>query len=307
MGEAQRELRHRRGVGAAVVVEDDDHPFAGVAQVVERLVGHAPGEGAVADDGHHPAVAALQLEGGGHAVGVAEDGRGVAVLDPVVLRLGAARVAGEPVLLAEVGEGVAAAGDQLVDVGLVAGVPQQQVAGRVEGPVQGQGELDDAEVGAEVTTGGGDGVDDELPDLPRQQSSSSGVSARRSAGLSMCSRIMSAGGLRRSGYQRTTTGQGPVAGLPARRDGSADVGKEGVPVHDDPHQLAGGDQPAALGHREVNTRRRPSIRSSVASAHTVARRRPAPGGRTGAAWPPTCRSRGGGPRGPGSSPPRTGR
>ena len=155
--------------GPAVVVEDDHHPLARVAEVVERLVGHAAGEGAVADHGHHPPVAALELEGGGHAVGVAEDGRGVAVLDPVVLGLGAARVAGEPVLLAEVGEGVAAAGDQLVHVGLVPGVPQQQVTGRVEGPVQGQRELDHAQVRAEVPAGGGDRIDDEFPDLPREQ------------------------------------------------------------------------------------------------------------------------------------------
>ena len=71
MRETQRQLRHGRGVRAAVVVEDDDHPLARVAEIVERLVGHATGQGAVAHHGHDPPVAALQLEGGRHAVGIA--------------------------------------------------------------------------------------------------------------------------------------------------------------------------------------------------------------------------------------------
>ena len=67
---------------------------------------------------------------------VAEGGRGVAVLDPVVLGLGARRVAGQPAGLAQGGELVLAAGDQLVDVGLVAGVPQDDVTRGVEDPVE---------------------------------------------------------------------------------------------------------------------------------------------------------------------------
>ena len=47
------------------------------------------------------------------------------------------------------------------------GVEQDDVTGRVEGPVEGDGQLDDAEVGPEVTTRTAlvDLVDDELPDL----------------------------------------------------------------------------------------------------------------------------------------------
>ena len=102
-GDAGGEAADGGGVRAAVVVEDDDGPAAGVAEVVERLVGHAAGEGAVADHGHHVvAVGVLaaatgqlfaQVLGHGQPVGVAHDGGGVAVLDPVVLGLVAARVA----------------------------------------------------------------------------------------------------------------------------------------------------------------------------------------------------------------------
>ena len=57
-GHGLGELRHRRGVGPAVVVEDDDRLAAGVAEVVEPLEGHAAGHRAVADDGHDAALGA---------------------------------------------------------------------------------------------------------------------------------------------------------------------------------------------------------------------------------------------------------
>ncbi len=47
----------------------------------------------------------------------------------------------------------------------MAGVPQHDVAGRVEDPVDGEGQLDGPEVGTQVPAGAGDGVDDELSDL----------------------------------------------------------------------------------------------------------------------------------------------
>ena len=51
------------------------------------------------------------------------------------------------------------AGDQLVGVDLVAGVPDQAVAREVEGQVQGQAELDDAEVAGEVRRAAADDAD----------------------------------------------------------------------------------------------------------------------------------------------------
>ncbi len=178
----------------------------------------------------------------------------MAVLDPVVLGLGAVRVAREPVLLAEVGERVAAAGDQLVHVGLVAGVPQEQVTGRVEGPVEGQGELDHAQVRAQVAAGVGDGVDDELPDLRGELVELVGGQGPEVGGAVDVFEDHVGGCLWRPGYQRGPREQraGRVrrvagrawAGRPdeAVPGGSADVGEEGVAVDDDPDQLAGGHQ-----------------------------------------------------------------
>ena len=94
-----------RGVGALVVVDDDDQRQVLVdGDVVERLPGHAAGERAVADDRHGvPVALAAQPARLGDAVGPGQRRRRVGVLDDVVLGLGAARVAGQAALLAQPG------------------------------------------------------------------------------------------------------------------------------------------------------------------------------------------------------------
>ena len=62
---------------------------------------------------------------------------------------------------------VAAAGQDLVGVGLVADVPEDLVVRGVEQRVQRDGDLARAEVGAEVAADLPDGVDDVLADLLR--------------------------------------------------------------------------------------------------------------------------------------------
>ena len=71
----------------------------------------------------------------------------------------------EALVLADRRELVAAAGEDLVRVGLVADVPEDLVARRVEQRVQRDGELAGAEVGAEVPADLADRVDDVLADL----------------------------------------------------------------------------------------------------------------------------------------------
>ncbi len=58
-----------------------------------------------------------------------------------------------------VSDAVAPAGEDLVRIGLVADVPDQPVVGRVEHVVQRHRQFDDAEAGAEMAAGLGDGVD----------------------------------------------------------------------------------------------------------------------------------------------------
>ena len=117
-----------RRVATAVVVDDDHDRAAGGGDVVQRLPAHAAGECAVADDGDHVPVAVPgQLERLGQPVGVGQRRAGVAGLDPVVVALGARRIAGKAVLLAQRVELVTATGQHLVHVGLMAGVEDDRV------------------------------------------------------------------------------------------------------------------------------------------------------------------------------------
>src|ERR1035438_8787624 len=106
-----------------------------MAEVVERLVGHAAGERSVADHRDHVALATVAneflalFEGYREAVGAGERRRGVRGLDPVVLALGTVGIARESTALAKVLEFELASREEFVDVGLVAGVPEQNVLG----------------------------------------------------------------------------------------------------------------------------------------------------------------------------------
>ena len=95
-----------RRVGAAVVVDDDDHPAVLVGgDVVDGFPGHAAGQRPVADQGHDVAVRfAGELAGAGNSVGPGKGGGRVRGFDDVVHGFGAFRVAGKPALLAQRGE-----------------------------------------------------------------------------------------------------------------------------------------------------------------------------------------------------------
>ena len=167
--QTRREVADRGGVAAPVVVEHDDHALVRVADVVERLVRHAPGDRPVADYSDDVA-GGVGLQPARHRepIGVGQHGAGVAVLDEVVAAFLAVGVARQPAGLTKVLEASLAAGDHLVYVGLVPRVPQDGVFGRVEHPVQCQGELHDAEVAAQVAGILGYRIDDEVAYLARQ-------------------------------------------------------------------------------------------------------------------------------------------
>src|ERR1700683_1004400 len=103
--------------------------------------------------------------GGGHAVCIRQGGGRVTVLDPVVFRFALRRVTRQAAFLAQGGEISASPRDELVYVRLVTRIPEDHVARGLEDTVQGERQLNDAEVGAEMSAGRGDCVDDECPDL----------------------------------------------------------------------------------------------------------------------------------------------
>ena len=92
----------------------------------------------------------------------------------IVFALGALGETGKAAALAQRADAVAAAGEDLVRIGLMADVPDQPVGRRIENIMQRDRELDHAEAGAEMAAGDGDSVDGlaaqfvgDLPQLAR--------------------------------------------------------------------------------------------------------------------------------------------
>ena len=77
----------------------------------------------------------------------------------IVIALAALGEAGEAAACAQRADAVAASGQDLVRVGLMANVPDQAVARGVEGVMDGGGQFDHAEAGAEMAAGHRDGID----------------------------------------------------------------------------------------------------------------------------------------------------
>ena len=85
----------------------------------------------------------------------------------IVFALGALGESGKPAALAQRADPVAAAGENLVWIGLVADVPDEPVGRRIENVVQRHREFDDAKTGAKMAAGDGNRVDGFLAQFVR--------------------------------------------------------------------------------------------------------------------------------------------
>ena len=133
-----------------VVVEDADETFGGVANVVESLKGNAVGQGGVAENADDVLIGAALVAGGAHAQRGGEGGAGVAGAVAIVLALRAERKAVQAAGGADGLEAVLAARQQLVDITLVADIPDEFVVRGGEDGMEGEGQFDDAQVRADM-------------------------------------------------------------------------------------------------------------------------------------------------------------
>ena len=95
----------------------------------------------------------------------AHPGAGMAAVEDVVLALAAPREAADAAELAQGVEPIPAAGEELVGVRLVPGVPHDPVARRVHDPMEGERDLDHAERARKVAARLVDGADHLLAEL----------------------------------------------------------------------------------------------------------------------------------------------
>ena len=103
------ESAHIRGDAHLVVVQDDGHVLLGEARIVERLVSHTAGHGAVTDNGHHVVVAALVVTCNGETERRRNRSRGMPCAKAVVFALVPLEEPGNTARLAERAEPVVAA------------------------------------------------------------------------------------------------------------------------------------------------------------------------------------------------------
>ncbi len=135
-GEIVRQRADGRRDRHVVVVEDDDQALVASAGVVDRFVGHAGAHGAVTDHGDDVVRLACEVAGAGHAEGCGNGRGGVAGAEGVVFAFRAAGETCQAAALAQRADAIAAAGQDLVGVGLVANVPDEPVTRGIEDPVQ---------------------------------------------------------------------------------------------------------------------------------------------------------------------------
>ena len=133
-----------------VVVQDHQQIGIGRPGVVQSFESQPPGQRSVADHSHRMPPLAAQGRRRRDAQRRRNGGRGMPSPERVVSALLHLRESAQPVQLAVHPETVAAAGDDLVGIGLMAHVPDQLVVRRIEHVMQRGGQLDDAETRSQM-------------------------------------------------------------------------------------------------------------------------------------------------------------
>ena len=169
LGQVTVQGAHRRADRHVVVVQNDQQIIGAVARVVHRLVGHACGQGPIADDGHRFALAAGLLVRHRHAQCGRNTGRRMCGTKGVVNAFfSSGKTAQAPFLTQRTHQRVAA-GQYFVGIGLVAHIPNQAIFGGVEHIVQGNGQFHRPQIGTEMPTGLRHGLHQALAQLLGQR------------------------------------------------------------------------------------------------------------------------------------------
>ena len=148
-----------------VIVEDHDEVRLQRPGVVDRFISEATGQRAVANDGHDRFLAATQIARRCHAERGRDRRGGVAGAERIERRLAAHRKARNSAALTQGVDPFRPAGQQFVDVGLVADIPHDLVLVHVQHAVQGQRQFDDAEVRCQVAAVDGADLDEDVADF----------------------------------------------------------------------------------------------------------------------------------------------
>ena len=150
LGEAVRQGADVGRYRHVVVVQDHQQVRPGVAGMVQGLEGQARGQPAVAYDGDAFALAAGIAGRYGHAQRAADGGAGMAYAESIIRALVPLRKRRQPGVFPDGMQPVAAPGEDLVPVSLVAHVPDQPVLRRIVDIMQGNGQFHRAQAGSKM-------------------------------------------------------------------------------------------------------------------------------------------------------------
>ena len=163
-----RQGPHVFGNGHFVVIEDHDQLLVEIPGVVQPFHGFPAGKGSVPDDGNHIVVVPGQVPGTGDSQSRRNGGAGVAGAEAVIFAFRPFGEAAEAAVLPESGEFVQPAGQQFVDIGLMAHIPDDLVPRHGKHLMQGDGQFHHSQVGGQMPSVPAGHFQDLLPDFLAQ-------------------------------------------------------------------------------------------------------------------------------------------
>ncbi|SLN57471.1 hypothetical protein ROG8370_02594 [Roseovarius gaetbuli] len=140
--EVRRHRADRRGDAHFIVVENDKQAAPLGARIVERLIGHADTDRAIADHGNRVARRLPHVAAHGKAERGADRGQTMRGAERIMGAFAAFGKARQPALLAQGTDAITPPGQDFMRVTLVAHVPDQLVHRRIEDRVNGNAQLD---------------------------------------------------------------------------------------------------------------------------------------------------------------------
>ena len=151
LGQMPGHAAHIFSDGHLIVIEDDHHGLLAVGGVIQPLVGHAAGGRAVADEGHHLIILVEHGSGSGHTQGDGDRAGGMSGHKGIGIAFAGLGEAGEAAKLPQGVKGIPAAGEQLVDIGLMPHIKHQPILGRIINRFQRHRQFYHAQVPGQVT------------------------------------------------------------------------------------------------------------------------------------------------------------
>ena len=152
MAQVAGQRAHILGNGHLVVVQDDQQ-IVQPADIVHPLVDHTAGKGTITNEGNHLSRLAPQLFGPGNAHSQRERGVAVTSNKSIMLTFVGVRETGNAIQLPQLGKALAAAGQQLVGIALMAYIKHDLIRGGGQHPVQSHRQLHSTQIGCQMAAG----------------------------------------------------------------------------------------------------------------------------------------------------------